>query len=292
MKNLTVVLLVVGAVWSVANAQKKPLVFAVGMFQPTIDLNMATYKPLAEYLSAKTGLPVELKVIEGWAGFVPAFKSGTLDMALMGPWGYVMSHQYAGAEAIATIEYDGKPIYHAIAITNKPSITSIADGRGKVYAFADVGSTSGYLIPRYVMKTKMGIDPDTYFSKTVNLPHATIETQVASGDVDLGSDYDRNRNTMIEEGLIKAENSRIIWTSDPLPNDAFAVSSELAARADVVAKLQKALLDLKKELESKKSLLPNHYTGFVRADNATYEMIRDAGIRSGALSNVQEPAKQ
>jgi phosphonate transport system substrate-binding protein len=292
MKNIILTLLLLSALCLPADAQQKPLVFAVGMFQPTIDLNMKTYKPLADYLSAKTGLPIELKVIEGWAGFVPAFKSGTLDLALMGPWGYVMSHQYAGAEAIATIEYDGKPMYHAIAITNNPAIKSIADGKGKVYAFADVGSTSGYLIPRYVMKTKMGIDPDTYFGKTVNLPHATIETQVVAGDVDLGSDYDRNRNTMIEQGLIKAENSRIIWTSDPLPNDAFAVSRELAAKTAVIAKLQKALVDLKKELESNTSLLPHHYTGFVRADNGTYEMIRDAGIKSGALSTGQEQQKQ
>jgi phosphonate transport system substrate-binding protein len=265
---------------------KKPPVFAVGMYQPTAELNLTTYKPLADYLSQKLGQPIELKVIDKWAGFVPAFKSGTLDLALMGPWGYVMSHEYAGAEAIGTIEYDGKPTYHAIAITNKPDIKSIQDGKGKVYAFGDAGSTSGYLIPRFVMKTKLGIDPDSYFGKTVNLPHATIETQVAAGLVDLGSDYDRNRNTMIEKGLIKADSSRIIWTSDPLPNDAFAVSKELATNKDLVAKLQQALLDLRKELVSNKSLLPNHYTGFIKSDHANYKMIEDAGKLSGALQNA------
>jgi phosphonate transport system substrate-binding protein len=284
MKRFLMVMAMIAVLAAALNGQsRKTLVLAVGMFQPTADLNMATYKPLTEYLAARTGIPIELKVIEGWAGFVPAFKSGTLDLALMGPWGYVMSHYHAGAEAIATIEYDGKPTYHAIAITNKSDIRSIRDGKGRTYAFGDVGSTSGYLIPRYIMKKDLGIDPDSYFSRTVNLPHATIEKQVTSGDIDLGSDYDRNRNLMIENGLIKAEESRIIWTSDPLPNDAFAVSSEIATDAALIEKLRSALLDLKQALIADPGLLPRHYTGFVRADHATYRMIQDAGLQSGAL---------
>lgn len=267
--------------------EKRPLVLAVGMFQPTAELNMSTYQPLARYLSEKLGRSVELKVIEGWAGFVPAFKSGTLDLALMGPWGYVMAHEYAGAQAIATIEYDGRPTYHAIAVTNRDGIHSVLDGKGKTYAFADVGSTSGYLIPRYIMKTMWKIDPDTYFGKVVNLPHATIEKQVAARDVDLGSDYDRNRDLMIEKGLIKAEESRVIWTSDPLPNDAFAVSREIAADGPLTKKLQDALLEIKQELKKNPGILPNHYTGFVKADRSTYEMIRNAGIQSGALTPTE-----
>jgi phosphonate transport system substrate-binding protein len=273
---------------TVSAQDSKPLVLAVGMFQPTAELNQSTYKPLAEYLSRELGRAVELKVINGWAGFVPAFKSGTLDMALMGPWGYVMAHEYAGAEVTATIEYDGKPFYHAIIITNKSGIKKVEDGKGKTYAFGDVGSTSGYLIPRYIMKKEMNLDPDTFFGKTVNLPHATIEKQVASGDVDLGSDYDRNRNLMIEQGLIKPEQSRIIWTSDPLPNDAFAVSKELAKDKKFVAKLQKALSAVKELLKKQPSLLPNHYTGFVVSDHARYELIQNAGLELGLLRNPEK----
>jgi phosphonate transport system substrate-binding protein len=290
MKRFLMMLSMFAVLATALNGQpRKTLVLAVGMFQPTADLNLATYKPLAEYLSLRTGLAIELKVIEGWAGFVPAFKSGTLDLALMGPWGYVMSHYHAGAEAIATIEYDGKPTYHAIAITNKSDIRSIRDGKGRTYAFGDVGSTSGYLIPRYIMKKDLGIDPDSYFSRTVNIPHATIEKQVTAGDIDLGSDYDRNRNLMIENGLIKAEESRIIWTSDPLPNDAFAVSREIAANAGIVEKLRSALLGLKQALTTDPDLLPKHSTGFVRADHASYKMIQDAGVQSGALRAIADP---
>jgi phosphonate transport system permease protein len=83
-----------------------------------------------------------------------------------------------------------------------------------------------------------GIDPETYFSKVLHTKHQAIETQVTQGVLDAGADYNRNRNAMIEQGLIKAERSKIIWQSAPLPNDAFAVSKALAADKAFVARLQ------------------------------------------------------
>jgi hypothetical protein len=59
--------------------------------------------------------------------------------------------------------------------------------------------------------------------------------------LDAGADYNRNRNAMIEQGLIKAEQSKIIWQSAPLPNDAVAVSKALYADKALVARLQAAL---------------------------------------------------
>ena len=34
----------------------------------------------------------------------------------MGPWGYILANNEGGAEAIATVKYDGKPSYHAIIV--------------------------------------------------------------------------------------------------------------------------------------------------------------------------------
>ncbi len=45
------------------------------------------------------------------------------------------------------------------------------------------------------------------------------------------------RDAMIADGLIKASDSKIIWTSDPLPNDAFAVSAQLFKDKTLVIRL-------------------------------------------------------
>lgn len=258
--------------------------FGVGLFQPDKDKNDATYRPLAEYLAQKLGRKVQLRTVDSWEGLAKSLANGETDIALLGPWGYVLANGNSGAQAVATILYDGKPSYHAVIVTRPDSgINTLQDLKGKSFAFGDKGSTSGYLIPTHQLLT-MGItNPEKYFGKVVYTKHQAIETQVTRGELDAGADYDRNRNAMIEQGLIKASESRIIWTSAPLPNDAFAVSAELARDTALVAKLQAALEQVGAALATNGKLLPAHYTGFVRSNDALYKSIRDAGLATGKL---------
>jgi phosphonate transport system substrate-binding protein len=113
--------------------------------------------------------------------------------------------------------------------------------------------------------------------------HQAIETQITQNALDAGADYNRNRNAMIEQGLIKADQSKIIWQSAPLPNDAFAVSAALAGDKAFISKLQTALASVGEALKTQPNLLPAHYTGFVTTDNSFYKPIRDAGLATGKL---------
>ena len=266
-----------------ALAAEPPLKLGVGLFQPDREKNDATYRPLANYLAARLNRPVELRTVDSWEGLAKSLANGETDLALMGPWGYVLANHQAGTQAIATILYDGKPEYFAIMITHPDSgIDKPADLKGRSFAFGDKGSTSGYLIPLHYLMTQ-GITPENYFGKVVHTSHQAIETQVTQGVLDAGADYNRNRTAMIEQGLIKPERSKIIWTSAPLPNDAFAVSKALAGDAALIRQLQGALNDVGAALKTRPDLLPPHYTGFVSRDNAFYKPIRDAGLATGKL---------
>jgi len=267
---------------AVAHAAE-PLRFGVGLYQPDKEKNDATYRPLAEHIGKQMGREVKLYTVDTWEGLAKSLANGETDIALMGPWGYVLANHVAGAQAVATILYDGKPEYFAIMVTHpKSGIKSIQDLKGKTFAFGDKGSTSGYLIPNYHFQ-KNGIDPAKFLGKMVNTKHQTIELQVTRGELDAGADYNRNRDAMIADGQIKAADSVIFWTSDPLPNDAFAVSSTLAKDAAFVAKLRGALEKIGPELAKTPNLLPPRYTGFVAKDNSYYRPIRDAGLASGQL---------
>jgi phosphonate transport system substrate-binding protein len=264
-------------------AAEPPLKLGVGLFQPDKERNDATYRPLAEHLAKRLGRAVELRTVDTWEGLAKSLANRETDLALMGPWGYVLANHAAGAQAIATILYDGKPEYFAIMITHPDSgIKTVSDLKGRTFAFGDKGSTSGYLIPFHHF-VKQGIEPDKYFSKVLYTKHQAIETQVTAGQLDAGADYNRNRNAMIEQGLISADKSRIFWQSDPLPNDAFAVSAGIFKDRVMVAKLQAALLEVGDLLKTQNNLLPNHYTGFVVKDNGYYKPIRDAGLATGQL---------
>ena len=269
-------------------AQGSPLRLGVGLFQPDKERNDATYRPLAEHLAARLKRPVVLRTVDTWEGLAKSLASGETDIALLGPWGYVLAHQSAGAQVVGTILYDGKPEYHALIVTHPESgLKSVAEliksGKTRSFAFGDKGSTSGYLIPLHYFMQNGVPDPEKHFARVVYTKHQAIETQVAAGQLDAGADYNRNRNAMIEQGLITAERSRVIWQSAPLPNDAVALSADLYKDKAFVARVQAALLEVGALLKTQPQLLPSHYTGFVLSDNSFYKPIRDAGLATGKL---------
>jgi phosphonate transport system substrate-binding protein len=266
-----------------------PLNFGVGMFQPDREKNDATYRPLAQHLSQRLGRPVTLRTVDSWEGLAKSLANGETDLALMGPWGYVLANHFAEAQVVSTILYQGKPEYFAMIVTHPDSgLNSIDDllgpkGRGRSFAFGDKGSTSGYLIPFHLFQQR-GVDPEKHFARVLYTKHQAIQTQVTAGQLDAGADYNRNRSAMIEQGLIKAERSKVIWQSAPLPNDAFAVSAALARDTAFVKRLQAALAEVVALLPAQPQLLPAHYTGFVASDNGFYKPIRDAGLATGKLA--------
>ena len=274
---------------TLAQAQATPLKFGVGMFQPDREKNDATYRPLAQHLSQRLARPVELRTVDSWEGLAKSLANGETDIALMGPWGYVLANHFANAQVVSTILYQGKPEYFAMIVTHPDSgLASIQDlvgpkGKGRSFAFGDKGSTSGYLIPRHFFM-QQGIDPEKHFGRVVYTKHQAIETQVTAGQIDAGADYNRNRTAMIDQGLIRADRSKIIWQSPPLPNDAVAVSAALFQDKAFVRRLQASLTEVGPLLKTQSALLPANYTGFIDTDNTFYKPIRDAGLATGTLA--------
>ena len=263
-----------------SRAADAPIRFAVGPFQPTAGDTRRAYEPFFTYLAEKVGRPFELTVTTDWAGIAVALANGQVDCAWMGPWGYVLAKDRAGAEALAVVEYQGKPTYYAVIIA-QPGLTIDKfpeDAKGMSISFADTGSTSGWLIPSYWFKTQ-GIDPKTYFKYRDGASHPANDIAVASGQVDLATDYNRNLDAMIAAGRIKADQVKIVWRSEPLPNDALAV------RRDLDPGLKAALLEgaLAITGAQAKEILPPNYTGWERADGSTYQLIEMAGRALGKI---------
>lgn len=260
---------------------RKTLRFGVGPFLPTAEDTRKSFGPLFAHLAKALGVDFELSVTTDWAGMAVAMASDNLDLAWMGPWGYIIANNASDCQAIATVKYDDKPIYHAIVV-GKPDLKIAKfpqDAKGMSMSFADVGSTSGWLIPTWYAKEVWKIDPKTYWKYTEGASHPANEIAVQAGQTDLATDFDRNRNAMIASGRIKADSTKIYWTSDPLPNDAIAVPKN--APRDFAERVQKILLSI--TAEQAKTLLPPRYTGFVAATHKSYDAIEKAGIAVGKI---------
>ncbi len=254
--------------------------FGVGPLLATPTDTKAAYDPLFAWLAGQLGTKHELAAVDSWGGISVALGTNQLDLAWMGPFGYVLAHARSGAEAIATVKYDEKPTYHAIVV-GKPSLvvdTWPEDAKGRSISFAEASSTSGWLVPSFWFKQR-GIDPKSYFSYTEGAAHPANELAVATGQVDFATDYDRNRTAMIESGRLKATDTKVVWTSDPLPNDAIGVRKGFDAA--LAKRIQDLLLGITPDQAI--GLLPKHYTGFVLATDDSYKSIRDAAVSLDAL---------
>ena len=168
-----------------AAQDKGKLRFGVGPLQATPTETKKAYEPFFAHVAKALGRDFDLVATTDWAGISVALANGQVDVAWMGPWGYILAHDDSGVTPIATAKYDGKPIYHAIVVCRPDLPVKVwpDDGKAKRVSFADVGSTSGWLIPTAWFRTR-GIDPKQFFNYSDGATHAANEMAVASGQVD------------------------------------------------------------------------------------------------------------
>jgi phosphonate transport system substrate-binding protein len=264
-----------------ARALTAKLRFGVGPLLPSPEDTIKAYTPIFDHLAKQLGVDYSLVSTTDWAGMAVAMGSGQLDVAWMGPWGYIIANNHTDCTAIATVKYEEKPTYLAIIIS-KPDLNVAKfpdDTKGMTMSFADVGSTSGWLIPTYYAKEIWKIDPRSFWVYHEGSTHAANEIAVSSGQVDLATDFDRNRTAMIDGGKVKPDANKVVWTSQPLPNDAIVVPQ--GTSSDLAQHIVTVLTAITPG--DAKVLLPPHYTGFIASNHAFYTAIEKAGLAVGKI---------
>ncbi|NWG25430.1 MAG: phosphate/phosphite/phosphonate ABC transporter substrate-binding protein [Pseudorhodoplanes sp.] len=267
---------------AIARAQAKPVIkVGLGPQQATQADTKRVWEPIYKFVCDKIGADLQLQVANDWAGIATALANEQIDVAQMGPWGYVLARINGGARIINTMLVNGNPYYKAIIVA-RPDLNIAKfpdDAKGMSIQMLDVGSTSGWLVPNYMMKQK-GIDPKTYFSRYAEgASAAAAQMATINGQVDFATGWDTHRNIMIKNGTIKSDSNKVVWESDPLPNEVVAVRKGLD---DTTAKkLQDAFVALTGDPIAKD--LPYPYTGFVAATHEPYVILETMGYALGAL---------
>ena len=209
----------------------------------TLENQMTTvdrYNIYIAYAEKKLGVKIKLFQASDYAGVGQALIAGHLQMARIGGAGYasVWLDCNGCIEPLVTTEgLDGTTGYLSILTVHTDSpYQSLQDLKGKSIAFADPNSTSGYIVPM-VMLTKAGIDPDKFFGKTsFSGGHEQSVIALLKGTYDAvytwtaKNDSFGNLRMMMDKGLLKRDQVRIIGTSDPIRNPLLAVRNELPAQ--------------------------------------------------------------
>jgi phosphonate transport system substrate-binding protein len=201
----------------------KPGVLMVG-FIPAEDARamVRQSQPIADKLAAAIGMKVELFVGSDYNATIEALRAKHIDVALLGPFSYVLATTQADVEAFA-ITVTAKtmqPGYHAIIITQKDSpINSLQDIKGHTFAFVDPGSTSGYMVPSAFF-VRENLVPEQDFKQVMySGGHDASIVAVAEGKVEAASVADRILERAYAKGLANREDIKVIWESDLIPNN-------------------------------------------------------------------------
>lgn len=267
---------------AIVRANKRPVIrVGLGPQQPTQADTKRVWEPVYKMICDQIGADLELRVANDWAGISVALATQQIDVAQMGPWGYVLAKKKGEAQAIGMLTIQGRDYYKAIVVA-RPDLKIARfpeDAKGLSMQMLDVGSTSGWLVPTHFLRSK-GIDPKNYFGKYAEgASAAAAQMATVNGQVDLATGWDTHKNTMIRNGQITETSNRVVWESQPLPNEPVVIRSGFDP--EMAKRLQAALAGLPADVAQK--MLPWPYSGFISTDHAPYAKLETMGTDLGVL---------
>ncbi len=194
---------------------------------------------IADCLSQMTGLTFKMEVGTTFAASIEAMGAEKAQVGFLNTFSVLLAEQKYGIipalvaiRKYATNDLDPdkelggqlEPFYKGQFIANVNSkITKFADLKGKTFCFVDPNSTSGYIVPRIILKAN-GVDPDTDFAATQNAgSHPNVAIAVYKGDCDAGVTFinvltDASANLAATYPDI-ADKVKVFAVTDRIPND-------------------------------------------------------------------------
>lgn len=227
-------------------------------------------QPLKTYLEAKLQKEVEIVVTTDYSSMIEAMRFGRIEIAYFGPFSYVLAKSKAPEiEPFAVGVERGSPTYQSVLIaTAGGPVKTIADIRGKPFAYGDQASTSSHLAPRAHLQ-KRGLTGDADY-KVVHLgTHDAVARSVQAGQVPAGALSKPILDSLVVRGMIDEAKIVRLDLSAPIPNYPIVMQGSLAPA--LKASIRSAFLDTK----DSGVLKAFRVEGFVATDDAAYDVLRD-----------------
>ena len=234
--------------------------------------------PILAQLEKDLGVKVKSVTATDYRGTIEALKFKKAEIGHLGPKSYVeaSTNNYANVEPIAQLQLaNGSLGYRSCLIVHSDSdLFSPEDMAGKTFAFNDPNSTSGYLVPSAFFMMELSVDPKKYFSKiTFSGSHEASILAVANKKVEVASTNLPDLQQLTREGKVPRGGLRVIWVSKLIPNDPIVVRKDMPA--SLRSAIQESLTTMKARSPETFKEIGAWVGGFVPADDAKYQVIRD-----------------
>ncbi len=237
-------------------------------------------QPLVAYLEKETGAKVELTVPSNYAAVVEALANDQVDIAYLGGFTFVQASQRAGAQPLVQRERDRN--FHSVFITSADSdINSLRDLKGHRFAFGDVNSTSGHLMPEYFMRQN-NVDPNVIANAFYSGGHDATALAVANKKVDAGALDETVFEKMTKEGKLDPGKVKVFYTTPPFFD--YVWTARKGIDPQLAERFSNAFLKLSAGDATHKQLLDLlGATKYQRANNSDYDKLRQAARDAGLM---------
>jgi phosphonate transport system substrate-binding protein len=241
------------------------------------------FTPLGDYLKKETGMDVQFTPVTDYAAVVEGLATHKIDMAWLGGFTYVQARIRTNGGAVPIVQRAEDEVFTSkfIVPIDSPAKT-LADLKGKTFAFGAPSSTSGSLMPRYFL-LQAGINPEKDF-KTVAFSgaHDATVAFVAASRAEAGVLNASVWDKLVESKNPNAAKVRVLATTPPYYDYNWTV------RPGMDPALQKKLTDAFLKLDpanpaQKEIMALQRASKFIATKSSNYDGIETAGKSAGLI---------
>ena len=240
------------------------------------------FAPLGAYLEQETGMKVSFVPVTDYAAVVEALATRKIDMAWLGGFTFVQAKLRTHGTAVPLVQRAEDAKFTSKFITAQDGIKSLADLKGKTFAFGAPSSTSGHLMPRYFLGQE-GLNPDKDF-KTVAFSgaHDATVAFVQAGKVDAGVLNASVWDKLLEQKKVDTAKVRVFATTPPFFDYNWTVRGDLDSKLQ--ARITQAFLKLDPANPAHKEIMAlQRASKFIPTKAENYAGIETAAHAAGLL---------
>ena len=239
------------------------------------------FKPLGAYLEQQLGMSVKFVPVSDYAAVVESMASDRIDLAWLGGFTFVQLY-LKDPEARPLVQREQDEVFTSKFVTADPQVNSLADLKGRTFAFGSISSTSGSLMPRYFMLQE-GVVPEEHFSRVAySGAHDATVAWVQAGRADAGVLNASVWEKLVNSGKVDLDKVRVFATTPTYYDYNWTVRGGLDA--ELAERIKAAFLALDPARPEHKEILDLQAASrFIETRPENYQSIEQAARSAGLL---------
>lgn len=252
-------------------------ILRIGLTPVFLDDQVSFLGQWRAWLEQKLGRAVVFVQRGNYREIIDLLRAGKIDFAWLCGYPYVRyRHEF---RLVAVPLWRGQPLYQSYLIVPADDLRTkrLSELRGKVFAYSDPDSNSGYLYPQYVL-TMQGEKPASFFARTFfTWAHRKVVEAVGVGLADGGAVDGYVWETLAEVRPDLTAATRIIDRSPQLGHPPFVARGDIPARD--LAQFRQVLLGMVDDPQGSELLGRLRLDGFTPGQPALFDGIAEMARR-------------